>query len=427
MNPSDRILVLAPHPDDEVLGCGGVLQRAAAMGLPRRVVFLTYGDNNARSFAAYRGRPVVTPEAVIGMAEVRRSEAMAADRTLGLSPDRLTFLGYPDFGTLAIWSAHWGAEPAYRGLRTGATAVPYRDAFRPGASYKGEEILHDLKAVLAEFRPTKLFLSHPGDRHPDHLALYLFTRVALWDLADRLRPEIFPYLIHFRPWPQPRGLHRSARLTPPELSEAEIPWVELDLAPGEVERKFAALKQHRSQYGYSAPSLSSFVRRNELFGDFPVLRRAGRRALEEEAAIVGLEIHSVSVEGHDLVLATELSRPMNRLVRSSIQVFGYRRGRAFASLPKLHIEVGRTHVAVYDQDRKLPPARTPVAVVRNSRRTEVRLPLAMLGDPEILLTATRTYLGNLPLNGAPWRVVALEPRAYSAETHLHTRTVRSSD
>ena len=39
LRPDDRILVLAPHPDDEVLGCAGVIQRALAMGLPVRVVF----------------------------------------------------------------------------------------------------------------------------------------------------------------------------------------------------------------------------------------------------------------------------------------------------------------------------------------------------------------------------------------------------
>ena len=42
--PQDRVLVLAPHPDDEVIGCAGVIQRAVAMSLPLRVVFLTYGD-----------------------------------------------------------------------------------------------------------------------------------------------------------------------------------------------------------------------------------------------------------------------------------------------------------------------------------------------------------------------------------------------
>lgn len=37
------MLVLAPHPDDETLGCGGLLARAADQGLRPRVAFLTNG------------------------------------------------------------------------------------------------------------------------------------------------------------------------------------------------------------------------------------------------------------------------------------------------------------------------------------------------------------------------------------------------
>ncbi|HET7042023.1 MAG TPA: PIG-L family deacetylase, partial [Gemmatimonadales bacterium] len=50
LQESDRILVLVPHPDDEVLGAGGVLREAVRRGLPVRVVFLTNGDSNEWSF-----------------------------------------------------------------------------------------------------------------------------------------------------------------------------------------------------------------------------------------------------------------------------------------------------------------------------------------------------------------------------------------
>ncbi len=36
-----RVLVLAPHPDDETIGCGGSLVLHAAAGDPVRVIFLT--------------------------------------------------------------------------------------------------------------------------------------------------------------------------------------------------------------------------------------------------------------------------------------------------------------------------------------------------------------------------------------------------
>src|SRR5436305_3076419 len=129
----DRILVLAPHPDDEVLGAGGVLREAVRRGLPTRVVFLTFGDSNEWSFLAYRKRPVVMPRAVLAMGAVRRREALAAAAALGVPAADLTFLGYPDYGTLDIWRSHWAQSPPDRGRLTRARAVPYPTAFRPGA------------------------------------------------------------------------------------------------------------------------------------------------------------------------------------------------------------------------------------------------------------------------------------------------------
>src|SRR5262250_1622088 len=64
LGPADRLLVLAPHPDDELVGCGGMIQRALAAGAAVRVVFLTYGDGNEWSFTVYRRHPVVAPDAV---------------------------------------------------------------------------------------------------------------------------------------------------------------------------------------------------------------------------------------------------------------------------------------------------------------------------------------------------------------------------
>ena len=80
LSANDRILILAPHPDDEVLGAGGVIQKAVSMKLPVKVVFLTYGDSNQWSFLLYRKHPVFMPGAVQSMGLVRKDEAIAASR-----------------------------------------------------------------------------------------------------------------------------------------------------------------------------------------------------------------------------------------------------------------------------------------------------------------------------------------------------------
>jgi LmbE family N-acetylglucosaminyl deacetylase len=162
LDANDRVLVLAPHPDDEVLGCGGIIQQAVAMGVPVYIAFLTYGDFYEYSFIVYEKRPVLTARGVEGMGEIRHDEAVAADSVLGVPSDNLSFLGYPDFGTLEMFQAAWGDSPPVRGKLSRATTVPYANAVRPGAPYKGQEVLTDLTALIRRFRPTKGLRLAPG-------------------------------------------------------------------------------------------------------------------------------------------------------------------------------------------------------------------------------------------------------------------------
>lgn len=427
LTSKDRVLVLAPHPDDEVLGCAGVIQDALALHLPLRIVFFTYGDNNQWSFLIYRKRPVLIPSAVRGMGLIRHDEALAAAATLGISPEHLTFLGYPDFGTLDIWKSHWANQPAFRSMLTRVQAVPYANALRPGAPYKGEEVLRDLTAILREFRPTRVFVSHPADHMPDHTALYLFTRIALWDLAEEIHPSLHPYLVHFGRWPRPKGFHPSMLLQPPASLTDTVAWQSRLLRPEQIAKKQQALRAHRSQFAYSANSLRSFVRLNELFGDFPVVRlpantlsailspdgSGGRHNLSEEltdverAAFVGVETRSVHLEGATLVLSITFSRPLANTVKASIYVFGYRADRAFAQLPKLHIKLRALHATAYDQQRPLPAG--TIQITRTPTRLVIRVPLVMLGEPQRILTGARTSLGEVPLDWTSWRVLDVAP------------------
>ena len=424
--PDDRVLILAPHPDDEVLGCGGIIQQAVAMGLPVRVVFLTYGDNNEWSFLLYRKHPVLRPSSVQRMGQVRHDEALAAAKILGLSADQLIFLGYPDFGTMSMWKDHWGDRPPFHSMLTRVRAVPYANALRPGAAYKGEEVVRDLTTVLADFRPTKVFVSHPADHMPDHSALYLFTRVALWDLEAELQSALYPYLVHFKRWPASRGDLRATPLEPPRVLQTQVAWAQHVLTPEEVARKRAAIVAHRTQYGSSARYLTSFIRPNELFGDFPMIALRSSQALQpispdrtvpaeepseeltdqERAAFVGVEERSAALDGETLVLSIAFSRPLAAAVEASVYVFGYRTDRPFADMPKLHIKLGALTHAIADQDRPLP--QDSCGISRHLRRITLRVPLRLLGDPQRILTSARTYLGEVPLDMVSWRVLEME-------------------
>lgn len=427
---TDRLLVLAPHPDDETIACGGVLQQARALGLPVRVVFLTYGDNNEWSFAIYRKHAVLAPSAVRGMGEIRHDEALAATSVLGLPGSASTFLGYPDFGTLRIWMNHWGERPPLEGMLTRAIAVPYTNAFRFAAPYKGESILADLESILREFRPTRVFVSHPADFNPDHRALYLFTRVALWDLEPRLKPTLHPYLVHFPRWPTPRKDDPTLPLVPPPVLTEASDWSTLALSEAQRSVKAEALRRHRTQYAYSARYLGLFLRANECFGDFPPVRLStntpvtgdrnrqivsaepdeepGTLTDEERALFVGVEWRQLDADAQNLSLSIRLSRPLGEAVGVAIGVCGYRPDVPFERMPKLHIDIGTLATRVDDNGRTLAHDGN-VKVTKRLHEIDVKVPWATLQAPSRLMISARTYLGDIPLDWAAWRVVEIAP------------------
>ena len=90
---------------------------------------------------------------------------------------------------------------------------------------------------------------------------------------------------------------------------------------------------------------------------------------------------------------------------ASVFIFGYRADQPFARLPKLHVRVGAIGYSVSDQDHTLPSDTLQVA--RQLKSVTLRVPLAVLGDPHRILTSARTYLGEVPLDWASWRVLEL--------------------
>ncbi len=425
LSVKDRILVLAPHPDDEVLGAGGVIQQAVAMKLPLKIIFFTYGDSNQWSFLLYRKHPVVFPGAVETMGLVRHDEAINASRILGVDPRNLIFLGYPDFGTLNIWYYHWNQRPAYRSIMTRVTAVPYKGAYRFGAPYKGEEIVRDLRSILREFKPTKIFVSHPADHNGDHLALYLYLRVALWD--EGMDVPLYPYLIHYLTWPKPKGFHPEKDLRPPDALVSDENWQQYHLSALQIVNKKKALQAHKTQYFSSPKYLLSFVKFNELFGDFPPLKLhlnenvsiiSGQKKLmttmelpeelndRERSAFVGVDWKSLRWEPENLIVTIGLSKPLAQDVEASIYFFGYSSKIPFGQMPKINVRLGVLSYSVYDQNKRLDQG--VVKVVRNPNDISITVPLKLLGYPQKILTSARTSLGNFPLDNASWVVIELQ-------------------
>ena len=128
----DRIVVVAPHPDDEVLGAGGLIQQACTAGAEVHVIYLTNGDHNQIAFKLYKLSLHLNPLQYLFFGNLREREAMAATSILGLSHEQLTFLGFPDYGTMPIWRDYWREPVPFRSDATHSNAVPYKQAFAFG-------------------------------------------------------------------------------------------------------------------------------------------------------------------------------------------------------------------------------------------------------------------------------------------------------
>jgi len=87
LSDARRILILAPHPDDEIVACGTAAMRAVATGAQVFVLYLTTGVPPAADLWPWRRK-----EHTARVAR-RRAEAEASAALIGLKPIR--FLGWP--------------------------------------------------------------------------------------------------------------------------------------------------------------------------------------------------------------------------------------------------------------------------------------------------------------------------------------------
>jgi LmbE family N-acetylglucosaminyl deacetylase len=192
-----RVLVVAPHPDDEVLGCGGAIARHVAAGDEVYVVIVSRGASD-----------VFTHEFI----EQGRQEAAAANNLLGVK--RLYFLDFP--------------APRLDGVPTSTLS---------GA----------IKGVIDQCQPSTVFLPHQGDIHGDHKAVYWATLVAC-----RPKGKVFPArLLCYETLSE-------TEWGAPIAGDAFVPTVFLDISRY-LESKLEAMKCYRSQLASSpgARSLSS--------------------------------------------------------------------------------------------------------------------------------------------------------------------------
>ncbi len=268
---TERLLVIAPHPDDDILGVGGTLAEAHARGATVRIVYLTSGDANRAAKYLITLPPLRRAAGYRALGERREREAVLALRHLEIPADHAIFLNYPDRGLTPMLDRHRAHGNPHRSRFTDRSTAYSEVAFRPSAPYTGEALIEDLLSILGRFQPTVLYMPHPLDAHPDHRAGHRATTLALRRMRtvypEAPSPEIRCYIVHVfeERWPLPSGRRTPLPLSLVPASMADEPWVSTDLSEPAVRAKLSAIRSHSSQWLTSRQFLSGFVRTNEIY------------------------------------------------------------------------------------------------------------------------------------------------------------------
>jgi LmbE family N-acetylglucosaminyl deacetylase len=180
-----KILIIAPHPDDEILGCGGIMKKFACVGDEVYVLVVT------------RGTPKMYSDDRID--NVRR-EAIKAHQILGVSETRFFDFHAPELDI------------------TSNAAISIK-----------------ISALLAEWQISDLYLPHRGDIHHDHGVVFNASLVAARPVGNYTVKNIYCYeTLSETEWAPPFG------------NDAFIPnhFINIEM---EMESKLEAMRCFKSQ------------------------------------------------------------------------------------------------------------------------------------------------------------------------------------
>jgi len=260
IHPATRLLILAPHNDDEILNSTVLIQRVLAGGGAVRVVLFTCGDGST----PVHGKVPATPQDYYDLGVLRQHETLRGLAHLGLARQDVNFLGYPDGGLAALWGVN--RHTPYFNPHSQTTHSPYPNIFAPKTSYCGENVTRDLRQIAQSFAPTLVLAPDPNDTHPDHAAVNWFANEVLAEAGV----PMLGYLVHFgKVWPMPAPAYAGRPLTPPpqlrRKGTTQTKWYYLSATPAARAQKRLVLDEYQSQLAKSGPFLRAFNRENELF------------------------------------------------------------------------------------------------------------------------------------------------------------------
>lgn len=258
-----RILIIAPHPDDEALGTGGIIADAVKHNDAVKVVIVTNGDSFTKAAKTLTKHPFVKSQDYFKLGELRHEESRNAMKTLGLPSDDLIFLGYADGSLQFLWDSFW--DPDRPRLSGGIMAAysPYKDIYKLNVPYTGQSVVNELADIIENYKPTDIYYPSTMDEHPDHWAIGAFVEYALRIMNYVVHQHA--YIIHHSLWPSLWVEDKDAPETPPADMKNGIEWEEYPLTKDIINAKVDAIKQYKSQMDIMAPFMYAFIRNSEIF------------------------------------------------------------------------------------------------------------------------------------------------------------------
>ena len=218
LNSRSRVMMFAPHPDDESLAAGVFLQRVVAAGAAVRIVYATDGERNCWPQRVLERKVRIRDSDRRRWGARRQAEALAALRVLRIAAEDVQFLSLPDQGVTDL-------------LLDGCSATMRR-----------------LAHTIIDWQPTHLLLPSAFDTHPDHSGLAVLLGIVIDDFLPRQHGiSRLHYLVHGASESFARKAH------------------DLVHSPLEKKAKRRAIVRHVTQVALSRRRFLSYAERPERF------------------------------------------------------------------------------------------------------------------------------------------------------------------
>ncbi|EKF84656.1 PIG-L deacetylase family protein [Methanobacterium formicicum] len=274
IHSSDRILIIAPHADDESVAAAGLIKRTLEKNATVEVVVMTDGSasDSRKEFSDYL-KKIEDKNRTETLPNIRHMEVLNALNKIGLNQSNVIFLGYPDGGLRSMWQDNWDSKNPYQSNNAfnKLNHSIYNFTYQPNVSYSGENVNQNLEQIMTDFHPNIILYPDSEDKHPDHWATGNFVRYAA--LETNYSGMNYTYIVHSGSnWPSPLLFSPKLSLLPPSNLDTNEQWLVLPLDQTEIDTKYKAIDSYQSQLTGSCGYLKSFIRSNELFAVDPPLK-----------------------------------------------------------------------------------------------------------------------------------------------------------